>query len=489
MKRWIGIVAATVWAASAFSQAPFTIVRPANDAKVKEVVKVLLPKNSVPEDGFVGVYVDGKFIEATTLAEKGEYSEYALDTKARRITDGRHKLEFVLYSGTDRPKVMDRTSVDVTVANSASIKMPEDGFTLRYKWKNGQKLVYNVEAKGTVNTISEQQARAGGRSAELPLDADHFRYQYAVDNTYGNGDGLLRLTPMALKGRDTVFFRLLQGVDGSVKQGQLVQDGDFGSIYQRLSDTGVEQFGTIPIFVNPFGGSGGKGNEYILIPMPILPTDPIKPGTPFPGFFQLPEIDLAKQFELNNTTVKLKARGEFVGAEWESGHPCAKLRYIITAEPIKAKAGASKEGMGGEKMSLEQTVYFAMDMGVPIRVEIDQTLDTQGQISAGGPSGPAGGGNPAGGRGPGRKGGPDDEGGGLLLAQSGQGGGRGGFGPPPGQFGPPAGSGPPGGRFGGPPGAGGPPQGGAPQGRAGGGMAGGNQLLRLRIKLTMILEQ
>src|SRR6476469_1077811 len=96
----------------AMAQAPFTIVRPADGAKVREDVRVLIPKNSVPKTGYVGFFLDGKFMEAVIPNLSGRYYEYLLDTKGKKIEDGKHTLEAVLYVDySDEPRIVDRSSV------------------------------------------------------------------------------------------------------------------------------------------------------------------------------------------------------------------------------------------------------------------------------------------------------------------------------------------------------------------------------------------
>lgn len=491
MKRWMGLVVSLGLAAVALSQAPFTIVRPADGSKVREVVRILLPKDALGEDDFVGVYVDDKFVEATILEKKGDFREYTLDTKGSKITDGLHKVMLVKYSGgSDRPHIEDRTSVNVTVANSASIKVPEDGFLLRYKWQRGKQLIYNSEVKASMSAISEAQARSGGKAAELPLDTDYFRYLYSVDNAYGNGDGLLRLQALPNKGKNYLFFRLLQSSTGEIEQGVKHPESDMYPAYMRVSDTGAEQFGNIPLYFGLMGSSSPATEAWVLLlPMPALPTKAQKPGDSFPARFQLPELDDATMFEAKNLVKNVQARGEFVGAEWEAGHPCAKLRYTVTAQLRAPKAGSeSKEGLGGDKISLEQTVYFAMDLGVPVKIILDETIDTKGTVSSGGApaggAGPAGGGKVGAGAPPGMGLPPGFGDDGMItkgsseikLGQKGAGGGL-----------PPMSGGPQGGVM--PPGM---PGGvGAGQGRQGApsGGAAQNEFLRLRIRIIQTLEQ
>src|SRR5689334_3268314 len=83
----------------------FTLVRPADGAKVRETVRVLIPKNSVPKTGYVGFFLDGKFLEAVVPNMSGRYYEYVLNTKKEDVEDGKHSLEAVLYVDySDEPR-------------------------------------------------------------------------------------------------------------------------------------------------------------------------------------------------------------------------------------------------------------------------------------------------------------------------------------------------------------------------------------------------
>ncbi|MBI3721090.1 MAG: hypothetical protein HY248_00930, partial [Fimbriimonas ginsengisoli] len=81
----------------AIAQAPFTIVRPTDGSKVREKVRILFPKDSVPRGGYVGVFLNNRFSEALVPDPKGKFYEYLLDTKARKVKDGPLKIELVLY--------------------------------------------------------------------------------------------------------------------------------------------------------------------------------------------------------------------------------------------------------------------------------------------------------------------------------------------------------------------------------------------------------
>ena len=109
MKRTLGSLFVLVAACWATAQSSFTIVRPADGAKVRETVRLLFPKNSIPDGGYVGIYLGGKFVEAVVPARGANYLYYDIDTKARAIPDGPLSIEAVLFQEfSERPRIVDR---------------------------------------------------------------------------------------------------------------------------------------------------------------------------------------------------------------------------------------------------------------------------------------------------------------------------------------------------------------------------------------------
>ncbi|RYG39908.1 hypothetical protein EON79_23515, partial [bacterium] len=149
MKRWIGTLTLAAAAGAAVAQSSFTLYRPYDGATVKEKVRILIPKGSIPSNGYVGFFLNGKLLEATKPPLKGKFYEYILDTKGRGIADTEPgapaKLEAVLYAEYDnQPRVVDRSSVDINIFNRTRIpyKVPGAGIPLRYGWKAGAESVY-----------------------------------------------------------------------------------------------------------------------------------------------------------------------------------------------------------------------------------------------------------------------------------------------------------------------------------------------------------
>jgi hypothetical protein len=366
------------------SQAPFTIVRPVEGAKIRETVRVLIPKNSVPKTGYVGFFLDGKFMEAVVPNLQGRYYEYMLNTKAKDIADGKHTLEAVLYVDySDEPRIVDRSSINVTVQNKANIPIPAEGLQLRYKFRSNEQYVYNLLQRVSVSTLTKSQAQLGGKAAELPLDYEKIRMLYAVDNAYGNGDGLIRMQPQPLKNKKYAMFTVT-----GASAPQLFWDTQMHAIYMRLTNTGMEVFGSIPAFV-PFEGVGSQGGVSLLAdyPLPTLPVKRVRPGDIWASRFQMPKLDLQAGTNSNSLVESYPARGEFQSLEWEMGHPCAKLHHTLA---VGSKPAGGQ--MSVNRASMDETLWFALDKGMVIKVVRNISFDTDTEAPAGAQGGRAGGG-------------------------------------------------------------------------------------------------
>ncbi len=494
MMRTVGSLSLMALAVGAVAQANFTIVRPVDNSRVREKVKILFPKGSVPTGGYVGIFLNGQLIDSMVPEANGKYLQYILDTKGRGLPDTASgkpdRLEAKLYVNyNDQPRIVRTSSVDLNIANVASISVPNAGFHLRYKYSPGTALVYRMTQRVAMDTITEQQNALGGIAAELPLDTETIRMQYAVDNVYPNGDGLVRVQPLLPKGKDYIILTTEQS-----QAPKKFYDSDILSVYMRLTSTGKEVFGSIPVYwpLEGTSASGGIGGGLLAIePLPSLPEKAVRPGDSWQTRFQDGKFDPEKAH--NQTSVVRSfgpARGEFVNVEWESGHPCAKIHNTIAeAEMSKEDKDLIKKGakFGGDKVKIDETVWFALDTRQVIKSVRDITLETKQQRSAGGGGMMGAGGYPGGGGYPGAPGGgrPGAPGGGgrsdfsnpttsTTLLQRGRGGMR-----PGGMQGP--GGMQPGGMRGG--GMSGPGQGGAMSGGAS-----GANYVRIRFQQIFVLE-
>jgi hypothetical protein len=409
----------------ASAQAPFTVVSPrnynadTNSPVVREKIVLKFPKNSVPSSGYVGIFMgktrgeqilDEKFIEATTLQQEGNYLVYRLDTKAKGIADDLYTIRAVLYVDyADRPREINQTQVNVRVGNISSIKIPNKGFNLRYKFDSGTQWKYRVEMRNSQSVISSVQQTMGVRAAELPAEAEVLRYLYSIESNYGNGDGLLRLQIIPREGRRHEYY----SVNGQVEKWYNYQ---MAGLYGRFTSTGNEIFTSIPFAHNTadFGPirTGATRELFGNFPLPNLPTRPVRPGDSWPTRSLQSNLkgSVTPEDSLKATLYdRVPMRGEFVGVEWEMGHPCAKIRNSLE-QGSKTKEGQMAlfgKNDGVNTLSSSETIWFALDLGRPVKIVRDQTIDAKtvvnGMNSSGRPGPDGGGENGEGGR-PGRPG-------------------------------------------------------------------------------------
>ncbi|MBS1716630.1 MAG: hypothetical protein JSS72_02730 [Armatimonadetes bacterium] len=414
MKRaFCTVLAIASWVQLMAQNAPFTIVRPADGSKVRETVRIDVPKYSVPSGGYFGVFVNGKFIEATmprNYDAKGRFYTYNLDTKKLQIPDGPTKIELALYVDfKDQPRIIDRSSVQVTVANHSSISIPPSGLQLRYRFNKGTAAVYDIVEHVEVSDVPVG-AKAGAHGSILEQYDEKLRVMYAVDNVFPGGDGLIRQQAVSPRGRD-FFYAVLEGQSFPRR----FTDDDIAPSYARLREDGREVFGAIPI-ATPFDGVGGVSttNLYLNIPLPTLPQNPVHPGSNWPSNFQVPNVDLNIATELKSLVKPVSARGEFVRLEWEQGHPCAVLRNSIA------------EGSTTAHQQMSEDIWFALDMRQIFRWKRTIEITETGAPAGAGNQGNAGnnrGGNRGTGNGGGRgnrgfkRPGTGDDGGGDTVLQ------------------------------------------------------------------------
>ena len=392
MKRLLAVAVGICIVGSVMAQSSFTIVRPADGSKVREKVRVLIPKNSLEPGSYVGVFLGGKFVEAVVPPVEGNYRVYTLDTKGRNIPDGELKLELVKYEGNDTPRIGDRSSVTVTVGNQMNIAVPAGGVRLRYGFQAGTQLIYKISSVVTVSTLSGLGNDNGGRPAQFPESELSERTMYAVDNTYGNGDALLRMQNLPDKGKDYSVLAVV----GEPEPRQ-VFDYQMQPTYMRVDKTGRPIFGSVPQYFGFASGGAAEGGEFVYgsWPLPVLPTKPVAPGSSWETMYQLPVVlESGNLADLNQVSAGFRARGEFVDAEWEMGHPCAKIRNSIAqgTRSFKgqelAKAGRAFDD---DKVALDETIYFALDTHKIIKLIRTITIDRKVEVAPSNGMGTAGG--------------------------------------------------------------------------------------------------
>ncbi|MBI3721771.1 MAG: hypothetical protein HY248_04385, partial [Fimbriimonas ginsengisoli] len=199
--------------------------------------------------------------------------------------------------------------------------------------------------------------------------------------------------------------------------GRFYRDAEFAQVYTRLTSTGKEVYGSVPIGYALEGTSPTESSlrdVWAIFPLPTLPYRAVPPGDIWQTQFQEPSIDLARFHEQQSLFKVIPARGEFVGIEWEMGHPCAKVHQSMAVGNVVR---------GDQSEVIDETYWFALDKSVIIKfVRTETSTRRIGAAAAGGgdipvpatnaptparPAAPAGGGGRGGGGRGGRGGGFD----------------------------------------------------------------------------------
>jgi len=359
----------------AAAQAPFTIVRPADGAKVREDVRILIPKNSVPKTGYVGFFLDGKFMEAVAPNLNGRYYEYLIDSKKEGMVDGKHNLEAVLYVDySDQPRIVDRSSININVANQQNIKIPSGGLLMRYHFKEGTAYPFTVLQKIDQSRISVNAEALGEATDSGVADYEKIRYMVNVDNVYSNGDALLRLQAQPLKNKLYATYT----PDGKLAP-QVFWPEDMAPLYMEVNNNGSEVYGSVPDSL-PFDNFKSRqpttDSFYANWPLPTLPVKRIQPGDVWQTRFQVPKTNLRGQTGTKSLIMAIPARGEFTNVEWEMGHPCAKIVNTTISGPAAKNAG---------RVLMSETVWYALDKNQVIKVVRDEQFDTAPSQAPGNP--------------------------------------------------------------------------------------------------------
>lgn len=414
MKRTIGTLVLCCAAAFAAAQAPFTIARPYDGARVRETIHVMVPKGSVPDGAYVGISAGGKFLRATSQPSEvqGKFDIYNIDSKALKLPDGPLPIEVVLYQQYDNvTRVVARSSVNVTLENSAAKWIPENGIYLRYKWSPNDYSLYDIKQYQILNAGTDSQADQGGIAAQQTTLLEHFLIQYTCLDRYDNGDGLVSIQPLPLKGSDVATVR----VGGSDSPENFTTD-KMANIYMRLTSLGLQKWGSIPLTTGMPGttGSGGDVNEMLFadFPLPTLPYEKVKLGSSWPARFLNGSLDHDNMLTQDSLVKTYPARGQFLKVEWEAGHPCALIESSIkvgeTSEEDK-KADKDSGSNSSPKVEMEERVWFSLDTHQVVKV--DRRITQEVPANFGGSSYGGGGGAAGGPAGPGALGKPGTRGG------------------------------------------------------------------------------
>ncbi|MCL6473443.1 MAG: hypothetical protein K6U75_00120 [Firmicutes bacterium] len=343
---------------------PFNILRPADGAIVREKVRIEVPRASIPQGGFVGIYIDGRF--HTSLAPRQDDKEprlrYIWDTKmpildpstqkTEPIQDGEHTITVVLYD--PEGKAIDRAEVRVQVANREGISLPAIGARLQYRFRLGENVNYKQHDEVILLAGQTGAEITGGVTGEqVAYEADTFFNLFAYD-VRGN------------------TFIIRQRAN---KQQVLAYN-------QPVYTLGEEMFRAVLQFVTPLGNVvyqnvDTTNDPYVfrVMVLPVLPELRVKPGDTWTSFAHilLPDMPVER-------ARKVLAQNKLEGVEWEGGYPTVRIRQTYEGT-LSGTLEFSNYVLQNPKVKLDRTLWFAFNAGRLVRTET--TVEIEGQVPTG----------------------------------------------------------------------------------------------------------
>ncbi|GIV15666.1 MAG: hypothetical protein KatS3mg022_1101 [Armatimonadota bacterium] len=343
---------------------PFNILRPADGAIVRERVRIEVPRASIPEGGFVGIYIDGRF--QTSLAPRRDDKEprlrYIWDTKVpivdpatgkpEPVKDGEHTIAVVLYD--PEGKAIDRAEVRVQVANQEGINLPAIGVRLQYRFRLGENVNYKQHDEVILLAGQTGAEITGGVTGEqVAYEADTFFNLFAYDI---RGDN----------------FIIRQRAN---KQQVLAYN-------QPVYTLGEEMFRAVLQFITPLGSViyqnvDTTNDPYVfrVMVLPVLPELRVKPGDTWTSWVHilLPDMPVER-------ARKVLAQNKLEGVEWEGGYPTVKIRQTYEGT-LSGTLEFSNYMLQNPKVKLDRTLWFAFNAGRLVRSET--TVEIEGQVPTG----------------------------------------------------------------------------------------------------------
>ncbi|HIE09362.1 MAG TPA: hypothetical protein EYP65_05880, partial [Armatimonadetes bacterium] len=163
MRRAFAILSA-LWAGGVvLAQGAVRIVHPPDGATVREVVTIRVEKPN-PDQGYVTLRIDGKFVAAIAADKETGLFLYKWDTK--RVEDGEHEIEAVAIGAGGEGE--GRAKVRVKVENRLAPPEALEGIRLRESFRTGERDRYRLEVVVEFDTPGRPEARTqverwGGR--------------------------------------------------------------------------------------------------------------------------------------------------------------------------------------------------------------------------------------------------------------------------------------------------------------------------------------
>jgi hypothetical protein len=343
-------------------------------------VEVRIPLASIPEGGFVGYSIDGKFrlaIAPTEAQRKVKVDPanppmfvYTWDTKAPfksgnqpiqlPATDGAHTITATLYTpaGTGSSKVAQVSAVKVNVANK--IVGDPGNIALRYKFKDATQRTYN-RAGETVVVAGLSQGRGGG-TGDQELIGQKSELLLSVEDVYPTGNAMVRNKLTKLQ------VRSAQG------QTNYPIEALPNSLYQELNPVGGVQYENQSVSFDELSLQGIPISA--TIDLPKLPVDPKKVGSSWDSPGVVIDVPGVPRKEMPRVTV----RSTFESVEWEGLYPTAKIHQTYKGPAGKRVLQVGSIPIENASISFERDIYIAYEFGTLVKV--DRKIEITGKTTA-----------------------------------------------------------------------------------------------------------
>lgn len=380
----LGLIGSLNSAHAQGSQAPFTIRRPPDGAVVKEKQRIEIPRASVAQGSVVAFFVDDKFVVALAApdltdpkAPKGPFT-WIWDTKTSGIDgglipDGEHiiRAELFVPAGGESSGAMNKSAtseVKVRVANKISDS--GNALYLRYKFRDGENLLYSRDGKAlVVSALSGLEA-----TDDMELASAVGKLQLGIEDVQPDVS-LVRnkLTSLTINQNGQETSLAPQQLSASMYQ-ELDRLGHIR--YETGTSTGLAEFTALGLPVNN------------TLELPLLPTNRVAVGDTWTTPNQRLDIPGLPPADQPRVTLTNKLDG----LEWEGGYPTAKIHQTFK--------GGTKDLMFGSidvsspSVEFDRVIYVAYKAGRLVKTVRTLTIAGRTTTQLGSPTPSAGGAGP-----------------------------------------------------------------------------------------------
>lgn len=353
------------------------LIKPVNGATVREDVRIAVEKASVPDGGYISIYIDKHFIGATAGEdENGKPAAQAVvftwNSKAPFIDmagqseeipkDGKHDLKINIHdTGGNITQTIDSAFM---LANKAPRLSQNDKVKLAYNFRTGVKNVYKVRIGSRLGSNY-----ASDDSSTIPIMAS-YEVSQTIEDARSDGSALMS-------------YRIGKG--GSYQMlGQVsaINEGKAGSsVYKEIDRFGqvIRRGGVLQD--NVLAKKGRRSLPDLLIQ---LPRTPVKIGETW-------KSNEKEEFRIEGLgkIVRLDATNTLEDLEYEKGLECAKIKSVFTGQGslLSADKSGASSNIDGEGI-----FYISLKTGKLVKSIVTLksfvTIDTSGSASSS--SGPSG---------------------------------------------------------------------------------------------------